>query len=64
MEMMKIGEILVDFDGEDGSIVYRLAENLNDLILKESNKDLLNRIESNISDLQSIMYDLLERGEQ
>lgn len=63
MELMKIGEILVDFDGEDGSIVYRLTENLNDLILKESNKDLLDRIESNISDLQDIMYDLLERGE-
>lgn len=63
MELMKIGEILVDFDGEDGSIVYRLTENLNDLILKESNKDLLDKIESNISDLQDIIYDLLERGE-
>lgn len=63
MDLMKIGEILVDFDGEDGSIVYRLTENLNDLILKESNKDLLDRIESNISDLQDIVYDLLERGE-
>jgi hypothetical protein len=63
MDLMKIGEILIDFDGEDGSIVYRLTENLNDLILKESNKDLLGRIESNIDDLQSIIYDLLERGE-
>lgn len=60
MEFMKIGEILVDFDG---SIVYRVTENLNDLILKETNKDLLDRIKSNIDDLQSIMYDLLERGE-
>ena len=63
MDLMKIGEILIDFDGEDGSIVYRLTENLNDLILEESNKDLLDRIESNISDLQDIIYDLLERGE-
>ena len=63
MDLMKIGEILVDFDGEEGSIAYRLTENLNDLMLKESNKDLLDRIESNIDDLQSIMYDLLERGE-
>ena len=63
MDLMKIGEILIDFDGEDGSIAYRLTENLNDLMLKESNKDLLGRIESNIDDLQSIMYDLLERGE-
>lgn len=63
MDLMKIGEILVDFDGEEGSIVYRLTENLNDAILKETNKDLLDRIESNISDLQSIIYDLLERGE-
>lgn len=63
MELMKIGEILIDFDGEDGSIVYRLTENLNDLILEESNKDLLDRLESNISDLQDIIYDLLERGE-
>lgn len=58
MDLMKIGEILIDFDG---SIVYRVTENLNDLILKETNKDLLDRIESNISDLQSIMYDLVER---
>lgn len=63
MDLMKIGEILVDFDGEEGSIAYRLTENLNDLMLKESNKDLLDRIESNIDDLQSIIYDLLERGE-
>lgn len=63
MELMKIGEILIDFDGEEGSIAYRLTENLNDLIMKESNKDLLDRIESNIDDLQSIIYDLLERGE-
>lgn len=63
MELMKIGEILIDFDGEDGLIAYRLTENLNDLMLKESNRDLLGRIESNIDDLQSIMYDLLERGE-
>lgn len=63
MDLMKIGEILIDFDGEDGSIVYRLTENLNDLILEESNKDLLDRLESNISDLQDIVYDLLERGE-
>lgn len=63
MDLMKIGEILVDFDGEGGSIAYRLTENLNDLMLKESNKDLLDRIESNIDDLQSIIYDLLERGE-
>lgn len=63
MELMKIGEILIDFDGDDGSLVYRLTENLNDLILEESNKDLLDRIESNISDLQDIIYDLLERME-
>lgn len=63
MELTKIGEILIDFDGDDGSIAYRLTENLNDLILKESNKDLLDRIETNIDDLQSIIYDLLERGE-
>ena len=63
MDLMKIGEILIDFDGEEGSIVYRLTENLNDAILKETNKDLLDRIESNISDLQDIIYDLLERGE-
>lgn len=63
MELIRIGEILVDFDGEDGSLVYRLTENLNDLLLEESNKDLLDRVESNISDLQDIIYDLLERGE-
>lgn len=63
MELIRIGEILIDFDGEDGILVYRLTENLNDLILEESNKDLLDRIESNISDLQDIIYDLLERGE-
>lgn len=63
MELMKIGEILVDFDGEEGSIAYKLNENLNDLISKESNKDLLGRLESNINDLQGILYDLLERGE-
>lgn len=63
MELIRIGEILIDFDGEDGTLVYRLTENLNDLLLEESNKDLLDKVESNISDLQDIIYDLLERGE-
>lgn len=61
MDLMKIGEILIDFDGDDGSLVYRLTEQYNEGFLKESNKDLYERLIANLDDLHSIIYDLLNR---
>jgi hypothetical protein len=61
MEQYKVGEILIDFDGEDGSLVYRLTKPYNEDFLKESNKDLYERLIANVDDLHSIIYDLLNR---
>lgn len=61
MDLMKIGEILIDFDGDDGSLVYRLTTQYNEGFLKESNKDLYERLIANLDDLHSIIYDLLNR---
>lgn len=61
MEQYKIGEIVIDMKGDYGDVAYRLTKPYNEDFLKESNKDLYERLIANVDDLHSIIYDLLNR---
>lgn len=61
MEQYKIGEIFIELNGDYGDVAYRLTKPYNEDFLKESNKDLYERLIANVNDLHSIIYDLLNR---
>ena len=61
MEQYKIGEIVIDMKGDYGDVAYRLTKPYNEDFLKESNKDLYERLTANVNDLHMIIHDLLHR---
>lgn len=61
MEQYIIGEIIIDMNGDYGDVAYRLTKPYNEDFLKESNKDLYERLRANVNDLHIIIHDLLNR---